>query len=179
MPEVRVGFTLLFHQVTREEGVFWRQQSVAVILLSHLRPNWTLHSHFEGNDFLLWNVENCFSFHDVSACVHTTVIGGVIPHFQLVKLGSVILHPVEHSVESSLLLNRHVDLVVSIVLFFDFDLKSEQVLVRRICGKPSRYGLCRSLIIVFDLRSLEQSESFPVERLIERLSKFQFVYHLL
>lgn len=88
-------------------------------LLCHLGADWTLHSHLKSNDLLLWNVENCFTFDDVSARVHTTVIRCVVPHFQLVERGSIVLHPVKHGVETGLLFDCHIDLVVSIILFLN------------------------------------------------------------
>ena len=85
-----------------------------MVELHHLGTDRGLHGHLKSDDLFFWNIEDCLSLLDVGCGMNTTVVGRVVPHLELVKVRSMLDHPVEHGLESHLLFSHR-----NVIVFLD------------------------------------------------------------
>lgn len=69
-------------------------------LLKHFAADWSVNGHFKSNKLLLRHIKNLLTLLNVSGSMHTTIVGTIVPELKLVKVGSVLLHPVKESIKS-------------------------------------------------------------------------------
>lgn len=161
---VKVGAFLasFLHDVSGQEGVFRRDEPLAEVALEHELADRGGHCHLQSNDLFLWHVQNGLSLLDVSGSVDTSVVGGVVSDFHLVKLGSILLHPPEECFEADALriINSYTVVLRELLLgkrehMLDFDVIGVNL--------ESLFQIVNDLLLVsLDVGLLVQRDSFAV-----------------
>lgn len=80
-PPRGIGFSSLLHKIRRQERVLGRDQTLPKAFLVHLLTNRRSHGHLKSNDHLSWNMQDSFTFLDISSGMNTSIILFVVAHF--------------------------------------------------------------------------------------------------